>query len=432
MVRFPVVNEATPTPPRVFISYSHDSPEHKERVLGLCIRLRSQHVACEIDRYELSPPEGWPLWMQRSIHAADFVLVVCSETYRDCFERSAPEGSGQGAKWEGAIMTTDLYRRELKNVKYLPVLFEQADRAHVPELLEGSTFYDLSTDDGYEHLYRRLTNQPEVVRPDLGPPVPLPPRDVRWQDFNRIPAGTAAVIEFRDDLNPDEVSVYEAIRAIERGEPVAIRWSPFSDHLYELLVARRPDLRRQLLARGHDPGEELADAIHEFDVALAGASHYRDRAAERIAPMWRGMEASALWGLEPRNRFRRILQNFLVLANVHALLALGRIQFEDDHRPLPGKLRIGSLPSEWYQTPAVAEALGAQLPFWAADLEAADNAFYVYAPRAHAIRAYHDGAALAGGFFADFLVPQLELRLIGTDDAVAHDPAAVHIHKLRD
>ncbi|MEH2248567.1 SEFIR domain-containing protein [Nostoc sp.] len=40
--------------PKVFISYSHDSPEHKNQVLILANRLRTEGVDCNIDQYEES------------------------------------------------------------------------------------------------------------------------------------------------------------------------------------------------------------------------------------------------------------------------------------------------------------------------------------------------------------------------------------------
>jgi hypothetical protein len=33
-----------PRPPHVFLSYSHDSQEHKDRVLALCDRLRADGI----------------------------------------------------------------------------------------------------------------------------------------------------------------------------------------------------------------------------------------------------------------------------------------------------------------------------------------------------------------------------------------------------
>ena len=66
--------------PKVFISYSHDSPEHAGRVLELSDRLRQDGIDSHIDQYEVSPPEGWPRWMVNKVEWADFVLVVCTET----------------------------------------------------------------------------------------------------------------------------------------------------------------------------------------------------------------------------------------------------------------------------------------------------------------------------------------------------------------
>ncbi|MBK6958070.1 MAG: hypothetical protein IPH22_06480 [Nitrosomonas sp.] len=48
--------------PKVFISYSHDSNEHRQQVLALADRLNENDIDCEIDQYiNGSPSEGWPL-----------------------------------------------------------------------------------------------------------------------------------------------------------------------------------------------------------------------------------------------------------------------------------------------------------------------------------------------------------------------------------
>ncbi len=80
------------SPPEVFISYSHDSREHMERVLALSNRLRADGVDCHLDQYETSPPEGWPRWTVNQFEKADFVLVVCTEIYNRRFMRSAGFG----------------------------------------------------------------------------------------------------------------------------------------------------------------------------------------------------------------------------------------------------------------------------------------------------------------------------------------------------
>ena len=39
-------------------SYSHDSAEHKQRVLALADRLRANGVDARLDQYMMAPPEG--------------------------------------------------------------------------------------------------------------------------------------------------------------------------------------------------------------------------------------------------------------------------------------------------------------------------------------------------------------------------------------
>lgn len=184
--------------PRVFISYSHDSLEHAERVLALSERLRAEGVDSELDQYEEAPAEGWPRWMQNQIERADFVLVVCSAIYAQRFLGRSAAGSGLGAKWEGAIITQELYEAESRNSKFVPVVFGTSDVAHVPSPLRQTTRYDLSADDGYEALYRRLTSQPRVARGAVGRRRPMPPREKHGARFERaeptpVPAAEPAV-----------------------------------------------------------------------------------------------------------------------------------------------------------------------------------------------------------------------------------------------
>ena len=67
--------------PTVFISYSHDSKEHSDRVLELSDQLISEGVDGVLDQYEEAPAEGWPRWMDKHIRKADYVLMICTEVY---------------------------------------------------------------------------------------------------------------------------------------------------------------------------------------------------------------------------------------------------------------------------------------------------------------------------------------------------------------
>jgi hypothetical protein len=67
--------------PMVFISYSHDSPEHEARVLEFTNRLRRDRVDAVLDQYESFPPAGWIGWMDEQVERAKFVLMVFTEGY---------------------------------------------------------------------------------------------------------------------------------------------------------------------------------------------------------------------------------------------------------------------------------------------------------------------------------------------------------------
>jgi hypothetical protein len=190
-------------PPKVFISYSHDSHEHLDRVLELADRLRAEGIDCNLDQYEPAPAEGWPRWMDRQFEDADFILVVCTETYCRRFEGREEHGKGLGVKWEGAIITDELYGNEAVNKRFIPVLFSADDAAHVPTRLQHYMRYLIAAQEGYEELYRRLTDQPRVVKPPLGKlrsfePVnklrSLPSED-RQQEFAPIEEEPARVLE---------------------------------------------------------------------------------------------------------------------------------------------------------------------------------------------------------------------------------------------
>ncbi len=106
--------------------------------------------------------------MMNNIEDADFVLVVATETYNRRFRGKEEPGKGAGAQWEGAIITQELYNRNGKNEKFVPVIFERGDKDHIPIILEGATHHNVSSEAGYDSLYFYLTNQPPYVPKPLG------------------------------------------------------------------------------------------------------------------------------------------------------------------------------------------------------------------------------------------------------------------------
>jgi tetratricopeptide (TPR) repeat protein len=134
----------------VFISYSHDSHSHSERVYALAMDLKSLGLNVVIDQDE-NHGQQWPAWMVQQIQRAKVVLTVCTSMYRRRFEDT--EG---GAGWEGAILTNILYKQKGVNEKVVPVVFSAADLDHIPLPLQGYTYYNVGDEKGRRALRSKL------------------------------------------------------------------------------------------------------------------------------------------------------------------------------------------------------------------------------------------------------------------------------------
>ncbi|HZZ17009.1 MAG TPA: SEFIR domain-containing protein [Candidatus Sulfotelmatobacter sp.] len=172
----------------VFISYSWDTESHVQSVLALSNRLRSEGIDCVLDQYEESPPEGWPLWMDKKIRDSRLVLMVCTETYykRVMKDEEDPD-TGRGVKWEGGLVYQHLYNAGT-NQKFIPVLFRDSDKKFIPVPLQSATHYSVLSEEGYEKLYARLLGRPGVKKPDLGPVRSMPKKEVKT-DFSMYVTG---------------------------------------------------------------------------------------------------------------------------------------------------------------------------------------------------------------------------------------------------
>jgi hypothetical protein len=125
--------------PVVFISYAHESEPFRETVRQLGDWLQGQgcQVLTDHPHRHRPPPDGWPAWMLRCIREADTVLVVGSPKYRARYEKTAPPGSGQGATYEGAILTQDIYDASMRNEKFYPILPDDGAYDDIPMALRA-------------------------------------------------------------------------------------------------------------------------------------------------------------------------------------------------------------------------------------------------------------------------------------------------------
>lgn len=170
----------------VFISYSHESEQHRQRVLALADRLRKEGIDVRLDQYEPHPAEGWPRWTTQQLLESDFVLLVCTPTYRRRYDREeVPEGD-EAVAWEALIADQVLYEAGGLNHKLIPAVFEDGAGTDVPLSLRAFTRYRLPRD--YDGLYRRLTGQPATPPPPLGGIRRMPPERASSGPARRIEA----------------------------------------------------------------------------------------------------------------------------------------------------------------------------------------------------------------------------------------------------
>src|SRR5690348_3886356 len=73
------------TQPKVFVSYSWSSPEHKELVRSWADRLLANGVDVVIDEYDLKPGHDKYTFMEQSVTdpSVSHVLIVCDRAYAE-------------------------------------------------------------------------------------------------------------------------------------------------------------------------------------------------------------------------------------------------------------------------------------------------------------------------------------------------------------
>jgi hypothetical protein len=162
----------------VFISYSHDSPEHSNRVLTFSNKLRDLGVDTELDQYQTRPPQGWPQWCEVQLRSENskFVILICTSAYRNRVDNQVPADEGRGVYWEGSVISQYIYK-DKANERFLPVLLDGESDESIPIRLQGFANFRVNAFDlgdvGFEALYRELTGQPAIIKPTLGTRVVL-------------------------------------------------------------------------------------------------------------------------------------------------------------------------------------------------------------------------------------------------------------------
>jgi len=151
--------------PKIFISYSHDTLEHKKWVLELATRLRNNGTDAILDQFELRPGDDIPHFMETHLASSLKILMVCTEKYVE----KANKGQG-GVGYEKMIITSSLMKTIDEN-KIIP-LIRQNGSAGVPIFLKSKLYINFSKNDDFEFSYddlvRAIHNSPLFEKPPVG------------------------------------------------------------------------------------------------------------------------------------------------------------------------------------------------------------------------------------------------------------------------
>ena len=124
---------------KVFISYSHDSEEHKEWVLGLAEFIHGDEIDVVFDQWDLHLGADLPVFMEKGITENDFVVCVCTENYTNKSNR----GDG-GVGYEKTIATARIFQDSSHRELFIPVIRNNNLTQKLPKFFGTPLYVDLS------------------------------------------------------------------------------------------------------------------------------------------------------------------------------------------------------------------------------------------------------------------------------------------------
>lgn len=160
--------------PRVLISYAQGDPAHSKWVADLAARLGADGLEVTIDQYDPRPSKPWQDWINDEFKRATWILLACTPSYFEYFNRGGASDVGRGVRWEANLIQQELSASKLDNLRFIPILPTDSGEADIPLPLRGFLHFD--PDKQYAALLAIL-QQPPATR-DTGKPPPRPPQHI--------------------------------------------------------------------------------------------------------------------------------------------------------------------------------------------------------------------------------------------------------------
>jgi hypothetical protein len=138
-------------PPKVFISYAWEE-DLKGWVIEFAKRLRADGVNAILDQWEAKPGDPLPEFMEKSLRESDFVVFICTPTYK----RKSDRRKG-GVGYEGNIITSEVFLKH-NHRKYIPLLQKGKWKTAAPSWAASKFYIDFTGEPYNEESYKALLN----------------------------------------------------------------------------------------------------------------------------------------------------------------------------------------------------------------------------------------------------------------------------------
>lgn len=154
---------------QVFLSYRQTDDEQLKRVRSFGERLRKCGIEVVLDQFFLEthpagPDDRWIKWSSDQALNAEYVLIVGTREWFECFDKKQKPGTGLGAACEADDIRTRIYNANgvVSNIRV--VLLDDTDKAHIPGKLEG--YHHFYADRDFANIARWLGGTVPVVTDD--------------------------------------------------------------------------------------------------------------------------------------------------------------------------------------------------------------------------------------------------------------------------
>jgi len=156
--------------PKVFISYSwDDNTTISHDAWNLAEKFRNNGIKSMIDQdhggVSPTPNGGWKSWMEKNIENADYIVILCTESYYQKSKHKVGVSAGRGVKREWLLIDSNLYDNN-DFTKYIPMYYKEDTNKFIPTIIKNDcTSYVLDSDKDIKMLIDYLTGNNKKLPP---------------------------------------------------------------------------------------------------------------------------------------------------------------------------------------------------------------------------------------------------------------------------